>query len=126
MKKFFMKFLYFFGVLGFGFLFIVFCFVIFDKHDYDLENWFSLFWAGGMTLLAFWHLVSEEKEPEEKSTPEKLKTDNPNTNDPSKLYVFSGEKGRIIMVRDGKVIVDEKPKVHPDMYSRNSSYPDHL
>lgn len=70
--------------------------------------------------------VSEEKEPEEKATPEKLKTDNPNTNDPSKLYIFSGEKGKIIMVRDGKVIYEEDMKVDPDMYSRNSSYPDHL
>lgn len=67
-----------------------------------------------------------EKEPEEKATPEKLKTDNPNTNDPSKLYIFSGEKGKIIMVRDGKVIYEEDMKVDPDMYSRNSSYPDHL
>lgn len=72
------------------------------------------------------HTTPEEIEPEEKATPEKLKTDNPNTNDPSKLYIFSGEKGKIIMVRDGKVIYEEDMKVDPDMYSRNSSYPDHL
>ena len=106
MKIFFMKFLYFFNFVFFGFFSIVFCFVIFDKHDYDLKNWFFLFFSGGMTLLFFWCFVSEE-EPEENPKTENLKTDNPENDE---IITFTEIKGVKKIIKNGKVIYCEQLK----------------
>lgn len=137
---------YFWGLVFFGLMFISICKVMFVDVEHRkpptngefLWLWIWLLVNGLFVIICLLRLVSKDTPESDvivatenttdfsKPKPKNLKTDNPNTNHPSKLYVFSGKKGKIIMIRDGKVIFEEDMKVDPDLYRRDSSYPDHL
>lgn len=106
MKKFFMKFLYFCCFLVMGLFTFVMGIEIFDKHNYDFMNWFSLFSCGFGTLLFFWGFVSEE-EPEENPKTENLKTDNPENDE---IITVTEIKGVKKIIKNGKVIYCEELK----------------
>ena len=107
MKKFFMKFLYFCCFLVMGFFTFVFGLLIFDKHDYNLINWFFLFFFSAFTLLCYWLLVYKEEEPEENPKTENLKTDNPENDE---IITVTEIKGVKKLIKNGKVIYCEELK----------------
>lgn len=101
-----MKYLYFCCFLVTGFFFIFLCYVMYVGQNTSSGDWKVLFICGGMTLLFFWGVVSEEKEPEE--TPTVTNIDKPKESDD--VVVVTEIQGERKIIKNGKVIYSEKLK----------------
>ena len=106
MKKFLIFVLSLLGFLLFGFITLVFCKEIFVLHNYDLVNWYCLFFYGFLFLSSILQMVEVFKQTDNPET-EKLKTDNPENDE---IITVTEIKGVKKIIKNGKVIYCEQLK----------------